>query len=144
MQVCPRCARQNEDDVRFCGRCGLDFAEYAKHQERPASSDTKFCYKHPKEATNLSCGRCDKPLCTKCVIIGPAGPRCAECAKHHVEFRPGAVLHRAKSGVKGVTKMGPWGIYILVISASMIFGMFRGCGSNSAQPQNDVPIERSN
>jgi hypothetical protein len=103
-----------------------------------------YCYRHPKEATNLSCGRCEKPLCTNCVQIGSAGPRCPECAKHNIEFRPGAVIHQAKSGVKGIARVGPWGIYILVICAGMIFSFFRGCGNESPQPSESAPVERGN
>ncbi len=143
MQVCPRCARENEDEVRFCGRCGLDFAEYAKHQARPTTDETRFCYKHPKEATNLSCGRCDKPLCTKCAQIGSAGPRCPECAKHNIEFRPAAVLHTATSNIKGLARLGPWGIYILVFCAISIFGFLRS-SCNSTSSSEPPPIEREN
>lgn len=39
------------------------------------------CAKHPKVETNLSCGKCGKPICPKCMIQTPVGIRCAECAK---------------------------------------------------------------
>jgi hypothetical protein len=38
------------------------------------------CYRHPKVETAVSCGKCDRPICTKCMIPGPAGMRCPECA----------------------------------------------------------------
>ncbi len=38
------------------------------------------CYKHPKEETGLSCGKCERPICTRCVVQGPAGIRCRDCA----------------------------------------------------------------
>ena len=28
----------------------------------------------------VSCGRCDRPICTKCMIPGPAGMRCKNCS----------------------------------------------------------------
>ncbi len=40
---------------------------------------TKVCYKHPREETRLSCGRCERPICTRCSVLGPAGVRCREC-----------------------------------------------------------------
>ena len=132
MKSCPRCGRQNEDDVQFCGRCGLNIVEYEKHQTRPSSDDTMFCYRHPKEATNLSCGRCGKPICTKCAIIGPAGPRCPECAKNNIAFRPAAVIYGAKKGASSFTRMGPWGIYLAVMILVTIIGAFsRSCGRTS-------------
>jgi hypothetical protein len=39
-----------------------------------------YCYKHPKVETGLSCGKCERPICTDCMIVGPAGVRCKECA----------------------------------------------------------------
>jgi len=38
------------------------------------------CYRHPKVETQLSCGKCDRPICTRCMIPGPAGTRCPDCA----------------------------------------------------------------
>jgi uncharacterized membrane protein YvbJ len=132
MKSCPRCARQNEDDVRYCGRCGLDIVEYEQHQTRPTSSDADVCYRHPKEVTNLKCGRCMKPICTKCAQIGPAGPRCPDCAKQNIEFRPAAVVHTAKSSVLRIGRMGPYGIYFTLLIIVMILGFFRGCGDGGA------------
>ena len=134
MKSCPRCGRQNEDDVHFCGRCGLDFVEYEKHQARPSTEDQEYCYRHPKVQTNLKCGRCLKPICTKCAIIGPAGPRCPDCAKQNIEFRPAAVVYSAKRSVSGLKKMGPYGIYIVILIISMLFGGFRSCGRGSSGP----------
>ena len=38
------------------------------------------CYRHPKIETLLCCGKCDRPICPKCTIYGPAGTRCRECS----------------------------------------------------------------
>lgn len=38
------------------------------------------CDKHPKVETNLSCGKCGKPICPKCLVQTPVGVRCPECA----------------------------------------------------------------
>lgn len=141
MKSCPRCARENDDDVRFCGRCGLDILEYERHQVRPNEGDTTYCYRHPKEATNLSCGRCGKPICTKCATIGPAGPRCPECAKQNIAFRPGAVVHEAKRTVFKIGKLGPYGIYLVVIICVTVFGAMRSC-SASRPERIDPEISR--
>ncbi|MEI8281544.1 MAG: zinc-ribbon domain-containing protein [Armatimonadota bacterium] len=143
MKSCPRCGRQNEDDVQFCGRCGLDTVEYERHQARPSSDDEQFCYRHPKEQTNLKCGRCLKPICTKCAAIGPAGPRCPDCAKQNIEFRPAAVVHSAKRTIFGLGRMGPYGIWIAIIVGSMVIGMFRGCGSVDNESSRSAPSVQS-
>ena len=38
------------------------------------------CATHPEVDTNLSCGKCGKPICPKCMVQTPVGFRCRECA----------------------------------------------------------------
>lgn len=39
-----------------------------------------YCSRHPKEETSLTCGRCDKPICVRCVVHAEVGIRCRKCA----------------------------------------------------------------
>ncbi len=134
MRNCPRCGRENGADVRFCGRCGLDLHEYDASRARPAGAlegtGDAFCYRHPKVATGLSCGRCERPVCTRCAIMGPAGIRCRECAKHTVAIRPGAVVYGAKrsfGSILGAGRGGIWPLYLLLALGSTVFGAVRSC-----------------
>src|SRR5579864_5153263 len=45
------------------------------------------CAKHPAEVTLVRCGRCDKPICVRCMVDSPVGKKCRDCAKNrtHVE-----------------------------------------------------------
>ena len=38
------------------------------------------CATHPKVETNLSCGKCGKPICPKCMVQTDVGVRCVQCA----------------------------------------------------------------
>ena len=38
------------------------------------------CAQHPKIETSLTCGKCEKPICPKCLVQTPVGIRCKECA----------------------------------------------------------------
>jgi hypothetical protein len=38
------------------------------------------CAYHPNVETNLRCGKCDKPICPKCMVQTPVGARCPDCA----------------------------------------------------------------
>ena len=38
------------------------------------------CSTHPNVETLLSCGKCDKPICPRCLVHTPVGARCKECA----------------------------------------------------------------
>jgi hypothetical protein len=40
-----------------------------------------FCYRHPDRETYVRCGRCDRPICSRCAMQGPVGFRCRECGK---------------------------------------------------------------
>lgn len=39
------------------------------------------CYRHPQVETFVRCGRCDRPICPRCMVSGPVGMRCRECAR---------------------------------------------------------------
>lgn len=41
-----------------------------------------WCAKHSKVKTRLRCGRCEKPICTKCTKYGPTGARCPDCVSY--------------------------------------------------------------
>jgi hypothetical protein len=38
------------------------------------------CAKHPNVETNVTCGKCGKPICPKCMVQTPVGMRCKDCA----------------------------------------------------------------
>lgn len=39
------------------------------------------CAAHPNVETNLKCGKCEKPICPKCMVQTPVGARCPKCAR---------------------------------------------------------------
>ena len=38
------------------------------------------CARHPKVETGLACGRCETPICPRCLVMTDVGARCASCA----------------------------------------------------------------
>ena len=136
--LCPRCQRENDESNKFCTRCGLNFSEFVP-QPVLNSDEAKFCYRHKKEPTLLSCGRCGNPICTKCVKMGPAGPRCPDCAKMNIATRPGAVWFNMRQSVSrvfsGAGRQSPWMWYVLfIIVSSLVGGIGRyGCGRERHQ-----------
>lgn len=134
--VCPRCGKQNEDDARFCARCGIEMATIAP----PTPVDGEmFCYRHPKRSTLLSCGHCGKPVCTDCVKLGTAGPRCPDCAKSNVAIRPGAVVYEAQRGLLGLAKplFQSWFGWMILIS--LVGMLIRGCVAVTAPLAQPTP-----
>jgi hypothetical protein len=45
----------------------------------PTDDDQLFCYRHPDRETRIRCGRCERPICTRCAMQGPVGFRCKTC-----------------------------------------------------------------
>jgi hypothetical protein len=47
------------------------------------SSDdqTLRCARHPGVETVLRCGRCETPICPRCLVATPVGARCPTCAR---------------------------------------------------------------
>jgi hypothetical protein len=45
----------------------------------PEDDNRLFCYRHPDRETWIRCGRCDRPICTRCAMQGPVGFRCRTC-----------------------------------------------------------------
>ena len=39
-----------------------------------------FCARHPQVETYLRCGRCETPICPRCLVQTPVGARCRDCA----------------------------------------------------------------
>ncbi|MBL8064588.1 MAG: zinc-ribbon domain-containing protein [Chthonomonadaceae bacterium] len=135
MPNCPKCGLNNPETAAFCMRCGKEI-----HDPGAPSMGDQFCYKHPKVATQLACGRCGRPVCTKCVVLGPAGSRCRECSRSSVAYRPAALLYGIKRGFLGLFRSGPWTIYIWILLISTVFGLIRGC--STAPHSRQVPLER--
>ncbi len=47
----------------------------------PSHSDTLRCARHPNTETVLRCGRCETPICQRCMVMSPVGARCPSCAQ---------------------------------------------------------------
>lgn len=43
--------------------------------------DIMKCATHSDVETNLTCSKCGKPICPRCLVMTPVGARCRECAR---------------------------------------------------------------
>lgn len=125
--ICRRCGKDNDAGNQFCGRCGLELVEIT---EEAIAAEGRPCYRHPKEITLLACGRCERPICTRCVIMGPAGPRCPECARQNVRVSARGVTHDFTAGLRRMFTGGPFSTYLYIVLAIMAFGLLRSCLSS--------------
>jgi hypothetical protein len=140
---CASCGSENPEGNAFCGSCGQKLIPaFEKVAVVGGEEGAYYCYRHKREPTLLSCGRCDRPVCTKCAIHGPAGIRCPDCARQHIAVRPMGVLNDFSRGFRGLFRGGGYSILIWFFVLSMVFGSVRGCMYMN-QPVDGEPVEHS-
>ena len=75
-----RCCRPpNACSPRLSGSRRL--AEPMAIASRPGEPTAARCARHPAVETYLRCGRCDTPICPRCLVQTPVGTRCRNCAR---------------------------------------------------------------
>jgi hypothetical protein len=89
------------------------------------------CYRHPDRETWVRCGRCDRPICTKCAMQGPVGFRCRDCGKPVIDpltsMKPrqvvlGGLVSVAAATLGGVIAMqlGFWAIFVGFFAGGLV------------------------
>ena len=49
--------------------------------DRPATDAAPHCYRHPDRETGIRCTRCDRPICTDCMISASVRFQCPNCVR---------------------------------------------------------------
>lgn len=80
------------------------------------------CANHPNRETFVRCGKCDKPICPDCMLIGPAGTRCRDCAAIRSSPLFQVSVDRLAIGIAVGLAVGLAGGYLL--AAATAFGFF--------------------
>ena len=89
------------------------------------------CARHPKVETRLTCGRCETPICPKCMVMTDVGGRCPTCAPSRklpqFEISPVYILRGLSAAVAAGAAVGfLWGT--LLPGAFGFFIIFIGIG----------------
>ena len=84
------------------------------------SGQTVYCNWHPDVETGLSCGKCGKGTCTRCLVHASVGIRCPECGKASkiptFEVRPIAYARAALVGaIVAIGGGALWGLVNLIL-----------------------------
>ncbi len=69
------------------------------------------CYRHPKAPAPVTCTRCDRPICTDCMVSAPVGWQCPECLKGAPAVRR---MRDVQGGAFGLTGGTPYVTYTLI------------------------------
>lgn len=89
------------------------------------TSDIVYCARHPQVETVITCGRCDTPICPRCLVQTPVGARCPVCANVRriptVDVKPIFIVRGlAAAVVTGVAVGLAWGFLLGEIRFSLI------------------------
>ena len=83
------------------------------------TTDTPImCARHPDVETALACGRCETPICPKCLVYTPAGTRCPDCASIG---RPKMYVFAPLDYVRAIATALVVGV-VLGVAAGRVFG----------------------
>lgn len=92
-----------------------------------------FCARHPNVETYLRCGRCNTPICPRCLVMSPVGARCPDCANVRrlptIDVSP-AFFARGMTAalVSGVAVGAFWAFVSNGIGFGLFFAVFIGLG----------------
>lgn len=81
-----------------------------------ADSDVDiYCARHPQVVTVLRCGRCETPICPRCLVQTPVGARCPTCANVRriptIDIKPVFLARGFAAAVAaGLAAGGFWGL----------------------------------
>ncbi len=97
-----------------------------------ATTETRYCYRHPDRPTGLSCSECGRPICTECMTAAAVGLRCPEHAGSRRAPRVRPRPDRRAPGVALATSQAPvTKILIAVNVAVYLVTAVQGNGLNN-------------
>jgi len=97
------------------------------------------CARHPKVETRLACGRCETPICPRCLVMTDVGARCPDCAPMRklpqFEISPLFILRGLSAALAaGVAAGLLWGALIPGFFGFFIIFIGIGIGYAVAEP----------
>ena len=88
------------------------------------------CANHPQETTFVRCGRCDKPICVRCMVDTPVGKKCRECARNRTHVSESTAGQVAAAFLIATAVAIPAGLVLaeipILILPSVIYGYVVG------------------
>lgn len=101
-------------------------ADRSPDVEATPTDDTVYCARHPTVETTLRCGRCDTPICPRCLVQTPVGARCRDCAGVRrlptYNVTPLMMLRALGAGFAAAAGIG--GVWGYLLSATGTYGFF--------------------
>ena len=107
--------------------------------EASADPGEMKCARHPNVETGLACGRCETPICPKCMVMTDVGARCPSCAPRRrlpqYEISPLYVLRGMGAAlIAGAVIGAAWGLILPGLLGFFIIFLGIGLGYGVAEP----------
>jgi membrane associated rhomboid family serine protease len=88
------------------------------------------CYRHPDRYTAIRCARCERPICTDCMVPAPVGFQCPECvAGAAAQQRQPRTVSGARLIDKPVVTYTLIGLSVAVYLLQMLIGVNKAAGN---------------
>jgi hypothetical protein len=109
----------------------------------------RYCYRHPKRETRVSCATCGRPICTECMVATDVGIKCPDDARLPRRARAGVmksdqVVRSILAGL-GVAVAGiPVAYVLFLLPLTLLLSAAAGYGGgiliNRAGGRNGGPV----
>jgi membrane associated rhomboid family serine protease len=103
----------------------------------PEQTQTKVCYRHPRNETAVSCSNCGRPICTDCMVFSSVGIKCPECAGQPTGTK------RAAGRVRSIAGQGR-GLVVtnVLIAINVLVYLVEAAQSNSlTRPGGEIYVQ---
>ncbi|MEO5680366.1 MAG: rhomboid family intramembrane serine protease [Acidimicrobiales bacterium] len=84
----------------------------------PPTAPAVACYRHPKVGAPVTCTRCDRPICTDCMVSAPVGWQCPACLKGAPAVHR---MHDIQGGAFSLRGAKPYATYALMAISIVAF-----------------------
>lgn len=97
---------------------------------QPPPVPAPTCYRHPDQAASVVCARCDKPICTDCMIAASVGWQCPDCV--HQGAKTSRVVQPFSNGAgqRGVGT-NPTPVVLVLVAINVVCFIASGFGKGS-------------
>jgi membrane associated rhomboid family serine protease len=89
------------------------------------------CARHPGKVSSVICARCDRPICTDCMVTAAVGWQCPDCVKTGAKKSPTTrvTFNRTRTGAVGATNPTP--VTLVLIGVNIVVFLLSGLGKQS-------------
>jgi membrane associated rhomboid family serine protease len=88
------------------------------------------CYRHPEKGASVVCARCDRPICTDCMIAASVGWQCPECVHQGAKRSKVVQPFSTGAGQRGVGT-NPTPLVLALVAINVVCFVASGFGKDS-------------